>query len=72
MNRVLVLLFFLSFAPFFGMDAPLGSKRPRPQETSALMPELKQSRVEKSSILELVPELEQDKLKKYKQLKEKR
>jgi ankyrin repeat protein len=66
MNRVLVVLFFVYVAPSFGMDAPLGSKRPRPQEPSALMPELKQSRVEKSSVLELVPEGEQrEKLKKY-------
>lgn len=66
MNRLLVLLFFLSVAQSFGMDAPLGSKRLRPQESSVLMPELKQSRVEKSSVLELLPEGEQrDKLKQY-------
>lgn len=66
MNRLFVLLFFLSVAQSFGMDAPLGSKRSRPEEASALIPELKQSRVEKSSVLELLPEGEQrERMKKY-------
>lgn len=66
MNRLLVLLFFLSVAQSFGMDAPLGSKRLRPQESSVLIPESKLSRTEKSSVLELLPEGEQrEKLKKY-------
>ncbi len=64
MNRVLA-LFFICVVPCFGMDAPLGSKRPRPEEEGVVVPESAQGDLKKRSVLQFIPPHKEEEFKNY-------